>query len=69
MSAEPPIIVSRIGNRAVKCPVALLTQLQRERQTHWIDIESSISEVEDNALLADAERIKQSYIRHADSSA
>jgi hypothetical protein len=56
--ATQPVITSRIGNRVVECPVSLLTQLQHERMTHHIGIESGIGEAESDALLSEAEHIK-----------
>jgi len=54
-----PPIVSRFGNRVIDCPTELLTQLQHERQRYHTDIESTIREARHDALLSEAERIRQ----------
>jgi len=67
--SDRQFITSRVGSRVVQCPIGLLTELQHERQRHHIDIKSRISEVGHNALLAQAERIKDTVYPARDASA
>lgn len=57
MSATQSIIQSRFNNRVIECPMSLLTQLRRERQSYCQQYESISGD--SDALLSEAERIKK----------
>ena len=71
-SAGNQPVISKFGNVFVEWDgVALdrvLAQLRREREWHGIEIESSSSEAEHNALLAHAEQIKDNATLYHDTT-